>query len=401
VLAGVLLLGTGRAAAQDWPQWRGPNRDSQVTGFTPPKVWPKTLTQKWKVTVGIGEASPALVGNKLFVFTRQGGDEVTTCLNAADGTIVWQDKYAAAPVTGAATGMGGLGPGTRSSPAVGRGKVCTFGAAGVVSCLDADSGMVVWRKDTKAHPIFFTRSSPLIVDGKCIVYIGGSNGALTSYDLTSGEVQWQWKGAGAPYGSPVLMTVADTRQVVTPTANSLAGIGLSDGKLLWHVKLSGDYQSTFGTPIVSGSTVLYSAPGKAGGGTIALQIEKQGDGFTATELWKKSLAGYIYNSPVLQDGLLFGVAADRKFFCMCAKTGDLLWANAANRDLGGAMVQANGVLLALTLDAQLVVFLPSGKAYTEVARYKVAESSTWAYPIVAGNRVFVKDREALTLWTIE
>jgi hypothetical protein len=86
---------------------------------------------------------------------------------------------------------------------------------------------------------------------------------------------------------------------------------------------------------------------------------------------------------------------------MDAKTGDVLWANAANRDPGGAVVHANGVLLALTLDAQLVVFLPSGKAYTEVARYKVAESSTWAYPIVAGNRVFVKDREALTLWTIK
>jgi outer membrane protein assembly factor BamB len=87
-----------------------------VTGFTAPKVWPKALTQKWKVPVGIGEASPALVGNKLYVFTRQGDDEVTTCLNATDGTVVWQDKYAARSVTGASTSMGGLGAGTRSSP---------------------------------------------------------------------------------------------------------------------------------------------------------------------------------------------------------------------------------------------------------------------------------------------
>jgi outer membrane protein assembly factor BamB len=272
----------------------------------------------------------------------------------------------------------------------------------VVSCLDADSGKIVWRKDTKAFPIFFTRSSPLIVDGKCIVYIGGNAGALTAYDLTSGEVKWAWKGAGAPYGSPVLMTVDGTRQVVTPTADSITGISLAEGKLLWQVKFGGsDYRNSFGTPIVAGATVMYSCEGKKGGGTLALKVEKQGDGFTATVLWKVSLASYAYNSPVLQDGLLLGVASDRKFFCMDAKTGDVLWANPTNLDQGGSVVHASGLLLALTLDAHLIVFLPSGKGYTEVVRYKVAESSTWAYPIVAGNRVFVKDREALALWTIE
>src|SRR5437588_3753459 len=95
----VVLTGAICALAQDWPQWRGPNRDNKVTGFTAPRTWPKELTKKWQKPVGFGAASPILVGDRLYVFTRQRGDEVITCLNAADGEIVWQDKYAVPPVT--------------------------------------------------------------------------------------------------------------------------------------------------------------------------------------------------------------------------------------------------------------------------------------------------------------
>ena len=126
MLGCLLLVGASGVVAQDWPQWRGPNRDDKVIGFTPPKTWPKELTQKWKVPVGLGESSPVLVGDKIYVFGRQGGDEVTLCLNAATGKEVWKDNYSAPPVTGAAKAH----PGTRSTPAVGEGRICTLGAAG-------------------------------------------------------------------------------------------------------------------------------------------------------------------------------------------------------------------------------------------------------------------------------
>src|SRR5207253_6521617 len=177
--------------------------------FTEPTTWPKELTKKWKVTVGVGESSPVLVGDKLYVFARQGGDEVTLCLDAATGKELWKDKYATAAVKGPAGGF----PGPRSTPAVGEGKVCTLGVNGVVSCVDALTGNVVWRKETEAKPMFYTSTSPLIADGKCIVYVG----SLTAYDLTNGEAKWEWKGSGTPYGSPVLMTIDGVQQVVTPT----------------------------------------------------------------------------------------------------------------------------------------------------------------------------------------
>src|SRR2546425_145239 len=108
-LSFALLIVASCAQAQDWPGWRGPHGDNKVTGFTPPPTWPKELTKKWKVTVGEGESSPILMGDKLFTFGRQGDDEVILCLDAATGKEVWKYKYAATAVKGAASSF----PGTR------------------------------------------------------------------------------------------------------------------------------------------------------------------------------------------------------------------------------------------------------------------------------------------------
>jgi outer membrane protein assembly factor BamB len=170
--AGILIVAllASQAPAQDWPQWRGPNRDARAADFKAPKTWPKELTQKWKVTVGDGVASPSLVGDKLYVFSRQDGNEVTRCLNAADGKEVWIDKYDSLGATGPAQSFSG----PRSSPAVAGGKVITLGVRGVLSSLDAATGTKLWRKDDfKAYPGFYPSSSPLIVGGLAIAQLGG------------------------------------------------------------------------------------------------------------------------------------------------------------------------------------------------------------------------------------
>ncbi len=397
----VVLLGASCLHADDWPQWRGPNRDNKVTGFTAPATWPKELTRKWKVTVGIGDASPVLVGDKIYVFTRQGGDEATLCLDAADGHEIWHDKYAAAAVSGAASRH----PGPRSTPAVADGKVCTLGVGGVLSCLDADKGTVVWRKESKEHPRFYTSSSPIIVDGKCIAEVGTEgDGGIAAYDLADGAEKWKWPGAGPSYASPVLMTVDGTKQIVALTDKSVVGVSAADGKLLWQIPFRsggmGSYNSI--TPLVDGPTVYYA---REGSGTTAIKVEKKDDGFTARQLWQKSESAGKYNTPMLKDGLIYGLSAAGRgatnFFCMKADTGEAAWTDSAKRGECGTVYDAGNVLLGLTSDSQLVVFKPGDKGYTEVAKYKVADSPTWACPIIAGNRVIVKDKDSLTLWTIE
>jgi outer membrane protein assembly factor BamB len=397
---GALLTLCCLTSGQDWPQWRGPNRDNRVMGFDVPKEWPKELTKQWSVTVGEGHSSPVLVGDKVYVFARQGEDEVTLCLDAASGKEIWNEKYGTTKIKGPAAGKKNEHTGTRSTPAVGEGKVCTLGVAGVVSCLDAATGKKLWRDETGTKPKWFTSTSPLIADGMCVVFAKG----LTAYDLATGAVKWKWSGDDAPYGSPVVMSVGGIKQVVTPTAEgTLVGVRLADGKLLWQTaSLGTGYTANYSTPMISGSKIFYSAAAKGAGGNIfAFEIEKEGDDFKAKQLWKKAGATAGYHCPVFKNDMIFGVSTGRKFFCLDAGTGKELWTDTTARGECGCILDVGPVLIALTSDTKLIAFQADKNAYKEVAKYEVASSPTWSVPILAGKRIFVKDKTSLTLWTID
>ena len=161
----------------DWPQWRGPNRDAKAADFKAPAKWPDKLTEKWKTTVGDGVATPALVGDKLYVFSRQDGNEIIRCLAADTGKEVWSEKYAESSVNGPAQRFSG----PRSSPAVAEGKVVTLGVHGKLTCLDAASGKILWKKNgIGGEPNFAVSCSPLIAKGMCIVQLGGRGNPAAS-----------------------------------------------------------------------------------------------------------------------------------------------------------------------------------------------------------------------------
>jgi len=319
----MILMSANCVLAQDWPQWRGPNQDGKVTGFNAPKTWPKELAQKWKTTVGSGDAAPVLVGDKLFVFARQGEDEVTLCLNAADGKQLWQDKNPVPAISGPDAGQHS---GPSSSPVVANGKVIILGVCGAVSCLDAATGKVLWRKDDfpGAWPKFHVAMSPIVVDGRCIVQLGKSGeGTTVAYDLATGEPKWKWTGDGPGYASPVLLTVSGTKMIVTQTEKSVVAIAVADGKPLWQTPfepMGMAYNAA--TPIVDGQTVIYCGQGR---GTKAVKLEKQGDSFTGKELWSNPDNAVQFNSPVLKNGLVYGLSAKNDFFCLSAQDGKTLW----------------------------------------------------------------------------
>src|SRR5262249_55827842 len=148
-----------------------------------------------------------------------------------------------------------------SSPTVAEGKIVTFGVCGTLSCLEAATGKVLWRKEDSrgVWPQFHTAMSPLILDGEVIVHLGReSEGAIVAYDLAAGEVKWKWGGEGPAYASPVLLSTAGTKMIVTQTARSLVGIDAADGKLLWQVPFAAPGMAYIATtPIVDGQTVIY------------------------------------------------------------------------------------------------------------------------------------------------
>ncbi len=395
ILTCTAALFTLGSAAQDWPQWRGPNRDGKATGFKAPGTWPKELTQKWKVTVGKGDASPAVAGGKIYAFARQDADELLVCLDAATGKEVWREKYESQ----AAAEPMGRHPGPRSSPTVAAGKVVCYGARGTLSCFDAANGKLAWRKnDFGTWPRFFTASSPMVVDGLCIAQLGGEEkGGIVAYDLGSGNEKWKWTDDGSAYSSPELLTVGGTKMLVALTAKKVVGVGVSDGKLLWEVPFPVPGRAyNAATPIVDGQTVIFAGSGR---GTKAVKIEKSGDGFAAKELWSNPDNAVQFNTPVLKGGQVYGISQKGDLFCLDAQSGKTLWTSPLGGKDFGSVVDTGSALLAMTTQGKLTVFEPNEKEFKELASYKVAENETYACPVPAGNGIYIKDQDSVALWS--
>jgi outer membrane protein assembly factor BamB len=429
--------------AQDWPQWQGVNRDAKLTSFNAPKAWPKALTKKWNIPVGEGtDSTPALVGDKLYVLARKAGEEIILCLNAETGKEIWRDKYAVASISGADSGH----PGPRSSPAVANGRIYTLGVTGILSCLDAATGKLIWRKDDfpGAFPRFHTAMSPIIIDNLCIGHFGNaSNGAVAAYDAATGEIKWKWSGGagfGPSYASPLATTLGGVKQVIVQTERNVVGVSLAEGKLLWQeASVGGRYGAS--SPVVdAANSVVF---GMRGNGCYAIKISKEGDSFKTEQLWNNMEIGAEYNTPILKNGFLFGINPRNNYYCISAKTGTTAWSvpattaaattpTAGGGDRGGpgggmmgggmggfggggrgrgggmmggagygAVVDAGSVLFGLISNGRLVVYEPNEKEYKELAAYQVSDGQVYAFPIISGNRIYTSDQTSVTLWTIE
>lgn len=386
------------AAAQDWPQWRGPSRDGNVSGALIPSSWPKALKEQWKVTVGIGHSSPVVANGKIYVFARQGEEEVLLSLDAVTGKEIWRSSQPIAyEMHQAATGHG---KGPKSTPVVYKGNVYTFGISGVLSCHDARTGKLKWREFSKQYPktspLFGTAMSPLVDNGVLIAHVGGHDkGALTAFDPETGATKWSNEMDGPAYSSPIVVTLADVRQLVTSTQGNVIGVDVASGKLLWKLPAKSQYDENSVTAIAFKDMVIFSREGQ---GLTAIRLESHDSGFVPKEAWNNKENHMYLNSPVLVGNTLFGLSPLKKgqFFAIDAETGKTLWQGPGRMGENAAILNLGGkVLLLLINDGNLVVLPADAKEYLPAAQYTVATSPTWAHPVVIGRRILVKDQTSL------
>ena len=397
--AGGTLVFTLTSLASDWPQWRGPNRDGNVMDASIPAVWPKALKEEWKVPVGIGHASPVVANGKIYVFARQGEEEALLCLDAVTGKEIWKSSQPISYEMHPAAVGHGKGP--KSTPLVSNGNVYTFGIAGVLSCHDARTGKLKWRQEfskqyPKTSPDFGTAMSPLIDNGLLIAHVGGHDkGALTAFDPETGVVKWSNETDGPAYSSPIVVTLAGVRQVVTFMQKNFVGVDVATGKLLWKLPAKTQYDENAVTTVAYKDMLIFAREGQ---GLTAIRLEKQGSEIVPQEVWNNKENPMYLNSPVLQGNMLFGLSPLKKgqFFAIDADTGKTLWQSPGRMGENAAILNLGGkVLLLLTNDANLIVLPVNAKEYAPVTQYTVADSPTWAHPVVIGNRILIKDETTL------
>jgi outer membrane protein assembly factor BamB len=392
-----LVLLAASAGAADWPQWRGAARDGRAS-LAPRATLPEALAPAWKVAVGEGHASPVVVGDRVYVFGREGEEEVVQALDLATGKRAWRTSYPAPYTMNSAATNHGKGP--KSTPAVADGRVFTFGIGGVLSAFDATTGRLAWQKEPgsehgQGSPLYGVGLSPVVDGGSVIVHVGGpGNGALTSFDAATGAVRWAWRGDGPAYASPVVATIGGVRQVVTFSESFLVGVSADRGELLWKIPFTTPWVQNAVTPVVDGDRVVYSGLDHP---VRAIRVVRGASGWTTQPLWDNPDVAAYMSTPVLEGGRLYGLSHRRKgqLFCLDAATGKVVWLSEGRLGDNAALVAGGGMVFALTTEADLLVVPQKGDAFAPSRRYRVASSPTWAHPVVTGEGVLVKDRDSL------
>ena len=405
-LAGALLVQTLPLAAADWSQYRGgPEHNGLVTesvNLSWPAEGPKVL---WKVPTQNGFSSFSVAGDQAFIQVNRSLEgtlrEILLALNADTGKELWTfdiglGKYDSGGDTGAKGNDGGDGP--RSTPTVCDGKVYVFSQALVLSCLEANTGKVLWQKDLiKEHAGrnigWKSALSPVIDGGLLFVGGGGAGQSLLAFNKDSGQVVWKAFNETITHATPVVGTLHGVRQVIFFLKSGLLAVTAKEGKELWRFPFTFKV-STAASPVIAGDIVYCSAGYGVGGG--ACKLAKDGDKFTATQLYKiegdKKIANH-WSTPVYKDGYLYGLFSFKAFSvgplkCVEVATGQVKWEKPGFG--AGQVILVNDKVVALTDDGRVVVVEATPDGYKEVAQAKVLTGKCWSTPALANGRLYVR-----------
>ncbi|MFQ5638419.1 MAG: PQQ-binding-like beta-propeller repeat protein [bacterium] len=400
----VLLISSAVTYSQDWSQWRGPNRDGVLSTTAVPVVWPEKLQRIWQTEVGEGHSSPVFSKSKIFVMSRQGEEEVLWCLRPGDGETVWRKSYPA-PYTMHPAAFG-HGKGPKSTPVVYLDAIVTLGISGILSCYHTDSGKLNWQKTFSQEfpspsPVYGAAMSPLIYEGLCLIHVGGNNnGAFIAVDVQTGAIKWKWSGDGPSYASPIIVSFDGVKQVVNFSQEHIIGLDFKTGELLWQEPFKTPWLVSCATPLVVEGDLILTGYNQ---GMLRFRVNQKDGVWSTEQVWKNSRFGNYMNTPVRFDNLIV-TFADRnrgQYGILDAGTGKIYWRSQGRQGGNAALVRAGDMLLSLQTDSRLIVSKPSAQGLDIVREYTVADSPTWAHPLIFDKKMLIKDKTTLAMWSLE
>lgn len=396
----LLLFGISQTTlAQDWNQWRGPSRDGVVSAANTPASWPASLRRTWRVEVGEGYSSPVVSRGTVFLHARRDPEEIVMAVNAADGKVLWEQKYAAEFKKNQYAVSMAKGP--NATPLIVGNRLFTLGVTGIVNAWDTATGKLLWTRDfsktVDTTKMFCgTAASPLAVGGHVIIQTGSDihGGQIAALDPANGKSVWEWKGLGPGYASPVIVETGGKQQIVTLTNGSVVGLDAKTGAELWTVPFPDEWHENIVTPVWTGTHLIVSGSRP---GTHAFTLNQTAGKWQATEVWKNADIAMYMSSPVYGDGLIYGLSSKKKgqFFALDAKTGVVRWATEGREgDFASVLLTPRHVVY-LTNGADLIVASRATDKFTLEKRYDVADAQTWAMPVLIGSDVLVRDATGL------
>jgi outer membrane protein assembly factor BamB len=384
--------------AFDSPSYLGADHIGVVRGLNLEMDWAAHKpVELWRKKVGLGWSSFAVVGPRAITLEQRGEKELVVCYELATGNILWAHANQAR----FHETMGGDGP--RSTPTIADGRVYSEGATGILDSLDLATGKLLWSRDTlkenNAPNLTWGKScSPLLVDDLVVVTGGSSDAgpALLAYKRSDGAPVWRTGTAKA--STPMLVTLAGRRQILSVNAATVTGHDPADGQILWSYTWMNDNFPKCAQPLVlDGDRIFLSAD--YGFGCVMLHISADpGGALAVTEIWKaRTLKSHLSNM-IARDGCIYGLD-DGALACIDAGTGACKWHDeraSAQRYGQGQVLLVGNVLLIQSERGPVSLVDASPSGLHELTALPALSSKTWNVPAIAGEYLLVRnDLEAV------
>lgn len=406
----VVIAATSLATARgdDWPQWRGPNRDgiSKETGLL--KEWPKDGPKLlWQARdIGDGYSTPAVVGDRLYLISNRGPeDELVQAFETKDAKPVWEKR-----IGKVGANKGPQYPGSRSTPTVEGEVLYALGSDGDLVCLDTKAGEIRWQKnlrtDFKGEPGNWAYAESPLVDGDAVVVTpGGNEATLVRLNKKTGEVIWKCavpQGDQAAYASIIVVEFGGHKQYVQFLQKGLVGVDAATGKFLWRYNRTAEGSpANIPTPVAHDS-YIYSAAARSGGGLV--ELKNSSEGTSAEQVYFNAKMPSSIGGSVYLDGYLYGTNTSG-LMCIDFKGGETKW---QDRSVGpGSVCFADGRLYIHGEKDEVALVEAAPQEYREKGRFTLPDqpdrgkSQAWAYPIIANGRLYMRDLGSLWCYDIQ
>ncbi len=379
-----LILWSSIIVADDWSQWRGPNRNGRIssdvrfTGST-------EIKESWRANVGTGFSSMVIADGMLVTMGNVADEDIVICLNATTGKEVWKYRYDAPLDPNLFEG------GPTSTPAIAAGAVYSISRQGLVNCLDLKSGELSWSFDIVKQlkynvPSWGFAGSPLVIGERLYLNVGSHGICLNARD---GSLVWSSSNdIDAGYSSPLTVNAGDKRLLLMLNAKALSGVDAETGELLWSQRWITRYGINASDPLLLKDQQLIISSGY-GKGTGLVKFDEN----SAELLWRIRDVRTQMSPGVLVNGSVFAIDGDEgddpRLVCIDPKSGEILW---SEDEFGaGSIIAVDEQILILSETGEFTVIGANSSHFKPILKAKINTGKCWAPLTIVGRRLYSKN----------